>query len=218
MNIGILGTGMVGHAIGTKLVQLGHDVKMGSRTANSEKADAFVRINEGRGTTGTFAEAAEFGEIIFNCTSGAASLHALKMAGKENLHGKILVDVANPLDFSKGRPPILIPEYCNTTSLGEEIQKAYPDTRVVKTFNTMNCNLMVKPDLVPGSHDIFICGDDAVAKAKIKDEILHAIGWHSPIDLGGITAARSMEMMLPVWINLMGLYQSPNFNFKIVKV
>jgi 8-hydroxy-5-deazaflavin:NADPH oxidoreductase len=217
MDIGILGTGMVGYTIGTKLVQLGHNIKMGSRTGENEKTEAFVRTNEGRGTAGTFEDAAAFGEIVFNCTSGGASLHALKMAGEHNLNGKILVDVANPLDFSKGRPPILIPEYCNTTSLGEEIQKKYPLVKVVKTFNTMNCNLMVKPDLVPGEHDIFICGDDSVAKAKIIKDILHPIGWHGPIDLGGITAARSMEMILPLWINITGLYQTPNFNFKIVR-
>jgi predicted dinucleotide-binding enzyme len=128
----------------------------------------------------------------------------------------VLVDVANPLDFSKGMPPILTPSLCNTNSLGEEIQKAFPDTHVVKALNTMNCNLMVNPKLVSGSHDVIICGNEISAKAKVAN-ILQEFGWADVIDLGDITSARATEMLLPIWVRLMMKYQSPNFNFKIVK-
>lgn len=216
MKIAVLGTGMVGSTIGSKLIQLGHEVKMGSRTADNEKAGAWVKSAGAGASQGTFAGAAAFGEMIFNCTSGGASLEALKMAGTKNLEGKVLIDVANPLDFSKGMPPTLIPSLCNTTSLGEEIQKNFPGTKVVKTLNTMNCKLMVDAGAVPGEHDVFICGNDAEAKKKVNT-VLNSFGWKSPIDLGDITAARGTEMMLPVWLRLYGVNKSPNFNFRIVK-
>src|SRR2546423_638173 len=126
MKIAILGTGIVGNTIGSKLIELGHDVKMGSRTANNEKAAEWVKKAGGKASQGTFADAAAHGEIIFNCTSGGVSLDALKMAGANNMKGKIIVDVSNPLDFSKGMPPTLHPHLSNTTSVGEEIQKAFP--------------------------------------------------------------------------------------------
>jgi predicted dinucleotide-binding enzyme len=215
MKIGILGTGMVGNAIGTKLVKLGHDVKMGSRTSDNMKGAEWVKANGAKATQGTFADAASFGEIIFNCTHGMASLEVLKLAGSANLKGKILVDIANPLDFSKGMPPSL--SVCNTDSLGEQIQRAFPNTKVVKTLNTVNCNLMVNPSLVKGDHDIFVSGNDGDAKTKVVDILKNWFGWKSVIDLGDITSARATEMVLPIWVRLMGLYQSPNFNFRIVR-
>jgi len=136
MNIGVLGTGIVGTTISTKLVQLGNAVKMGSRNASNEKAAAWVKANGASASQGTFADATAFGEIIFNCTKGEASLEILKLAGKENLRGKVLIDIANPLDFSKGMPPSLT--VCNTDSLGEQTQRAFPDVHVVKTLNTVN--------------------------------------------------------------------------------
>jgi predicted dinucleotide-binding enzyme len=216
MKVGIIGTGVVGSAIGTRMVQVGHEVMMGSRTANNEKAATWAKNNGSKAHQGTFADAAAFGEIVFNCTKGEISLEALKLAGEKNLKGKVLVDIANPLDFSKGMPPILTPSLCNTNSLGEEIQKAFPDTYVVKALNTMNCNLMVNPKLVAGSHDVIICGNEITAKAKVAN-ILQEFGWADVIDLGDITSARATEMLLPIWIRLMMKYQSPNFNFKIVK-
>ncbi|MGP8216697.1 MAG: NADPH-dependent F420 reductase [Bacteroidia bacterium] len=217
MKIGIIGTGAVGSTIGTKLAQSGHDVKMGSRTANNEKASAWVKAAGAHASQGTFADAAAFGEIIFNCTKGEVSLDALKLAGEKNLNGKILVDVANPLDFSKGMPPFLTPALCNTNSLGEEIQRTFPGAKVVKALNTMNCVLMVNPKLVPGSHDLFICGNDAGAKAKVTEILQKDFGWPEVLDMGDITSARATEMLLPIWIRLMMKFQSPNFNFKIVK-
>jgi len=214
MRIGILGTGDVGCRLGTKLVSLGNDVRMGSRAAPNPKAAAWAMANGPKASAGTFADAAKFGEVVFNCTAGSVSLEALKLAGADNLGGKVLVDVANPLDFSKGMPPTLT--VCNTDSLGEQIQRAFPDAKVVKALNTIGNEVMVKPRLVPGEHDTFLCGNDPQAKAKVV-EILRAFGWKSPIDLGDMTAARGLEMMLPVWVRLMGAIQTRNFNFKIAR-
>jgi predicted dinucleotide-binding enzyme len=215
MRIGILGTGMVGQAIGSKLIQLGHEVKMGSRMADNEKATQWVKANGVRASQGTFADAAAFGEILFNCTAGMASLNALRMAGPANLKDKILIDIANPLDFSKGMPPTLA--ICNTDSLGEQIQRAFPGVKVVKTLNTMNCNIMVNPSLVPGEHDVFICGNDAKAKTIVTQILKDWFGWKSVIDLGDITNARGTEMLLPIWMRLWGVFGHVNFNFRIVK-
>ena len=213
-NIAILGSGMVGDAIGSKLISLGHRVLMGSRTANNEKIVAWKARNGSLALNGTFADAAAFGEIIFNCTQGQASLEALQLAGRENLQGKILVDVANPLDFSKGMPPSLT--VCNTDSLGEVIQRQFTDVKVVKTLNTMNCQLMVNPGLLADPGNVFICGNDAGAKAEVE-LILRSFGWKQIIDLGDISAARGTEQLLPVWIRLMGTLGTPMFNFSIVR-
>jgi len=213
MKIGMLGTGDVGRALGSKLVLVGNEVKMGSRAPSNQKAMDWAQSAGSKASSGTFAEAAKFGEVVFNCTSGAVSLDALKMAGSQNVSGKVLVDVANPLDFSKGMPPTLT--VCNTDSLGEQIQRAFPSARVVKAFNTVSNSVMVNPGVVPDS-DIFLCGNDAAAKAKVV-EIMKSFGWKKPVDLGDITAARGMEMILPLWVRLFGMFQTPNFNYKIVR-
>jgi len=194
------------------LVALGHDVKMGSRTAKNAKAAEWTKANGPRASAGTFADAAKFGEVVFNCTAGSVSLEALKQAGGKNLGGKVLVDVANPLDFSKGMPPTLT--VCNTDSLAEQIQRAFPDAKVVKALNTMGNEVMLNPGLVPGEHDTFVCGNDPQAKAQVV-EIIRAIGWKNPIDLGDITAARGLEMMLPIFVRLVGTLHTRIFNFKI---
>lgn len=212
-NIAILGTGMVGDSIGSKLVSLGHKVMMGSRTPTNEKATAWAIKNGNLASNGTFADAAAFGEIIFNCTQGQVSLEALQLAGRENLQGKILVDVANPLDFSKGMPPSLT--VCNTDSLAEIIQRQFTDIKVVKALNTMNCQLMVNPGLLNDSGNLFICGNDAKAKAEV-DSLLRTFGWEKIIDLGDISAARGTEQILPIWVRLMGTMGTPMFNFSIV--
>jgi 8-hydroxy-5-deazaflavin:NADPH oxidoreductase len=216
MNIGILGTGMVGEALGTKLVSLGHKVKMGSRSASNEKAAAWVNKNGANASQGTFADAAKFGEMVINCTKGEVALEALKSAGEENLNGKVLIDVSNPLDFSKGMPPTLT--VCNTDSVGEQIQKNFPAAKVVKSFNTMNCFIMVNPRLLSGSHTIFLCGNDAGAKTSVRD-LLKSFAWQEEeiLDLGDITASRGTEMVLPLWLRIMGTLKSGSFNFNIVK-
>lgn len=214
MKIAILGTGMVGVALGTKLAALGHKVIMGSRTADNPKAVEWAAANGENASCGTFFSAAAFGEVLFNCTSGQASLEALQLAGRENLSGKVLIDVANPLDFSNGMPPTL--SVCNTDSLGEVLQRQFPDLKVVKTLNTMNCQLMVNPSLLESAGSIFMSGNDATAKATVKG-ILEEFGWVDIIDLGDITTARGTEQLLPIWIRLMGALGTPMFNFSIVK-
>jgi predicted dinucleotide-binding enzyme len=127
----------------------------------------------------------------------------------------VLIDIANPLDFSKGMPPTL--SVCNTDSLGEQIQRAFPQVKVVKTLNTMNANLMVNPALLSGDHDVFVSGNDPAAKAQVTNFLKQQFGWKSVIDLGDITTARGVEMTLPIWLNLFGVLQTPLFNFKIVR-
>jgi predicted dinucleotide-binding enzyme len=214
MKIGILGTGVVGQTLGTKLVQLGHEVRMGSRKAGGDKAKAWAQQAGAHASEGTFADAASHGEIVFNCTSGMVSLDALKAAGENNLVDKVLVDVANPLDFSKGMPPSLT--VSNTNSLGEQIQRALPRTKVVKALNTMNTHVMVDPGKVPGQHSVFICGNDAGAKGRVV-AILQSFGWKDIIDLGDITGARGQEMILPIWLRLFMTLNTPNLNFHIAR-
>ncbi len=215
--IGILGTGAVGETVGYKLIELGHQVMMGSRTATNEKALEFVsKHGSDKAFAGTFTDAAVFGEIIFNCTKGLYSLEALEMVGKNNLKDKILVDVSNPLDFSKGMPPSLT--FANTNSLGEEIQKTYPESRVVKALNTMWCGIMVNPGMINGGdHNTFLSGNDVSAKNEVKG-ILKSFGWaeNNIIDLGDITTSRGTEMYLALWVRVLGATNSGAFNIKIV--
>ncbi len=216
MKIAVLGTGMVGNTIGGKLVALGHEVKMGSRTAGNEKAVEWAQ-KAGKGASeGTFADAAAFGELVFNCSNGAASLDVLRAAGKDNLKDKILIDIANPLDFSKGFPPSLL--VSNTDSLGEQVQREFPDVKVVKTLNTVNCFLMVDASKVNGGdHDMFVCGNDAGAKGRVIEILKGWFGWKHVTDLGDITNARGTEMYLPLWVRLYGALKSADFNIKIVR-
>ncbi|AKJ04048.1 hypothetical protein ATI61_101856 [Archangium gephyra] len=215
MKIAVLGTGMVGETIGGKLVALGHEVKMGSRSANNEKAAAWVKKVGAKASQGTFADATAFGELIFNCTSGSGSLEALNAAGKENLKGKLLLDISNPLDFSKGMPPTLF--VSNTDSLGEQIQRAFPELKVVKTLNTISANVMVDPARIPGEHAVFVSGNDADAKAQVKRLLTEWFGWKQIIDLGDITTSRGTESYLPLWLRLWGALGTPDFNIQIVK-
>lgn len=215
MKIGVLGTGMVGETIATKLVQLGHTVRMGSRTAGNGKATAWAVAAGSNGSAGTFADAASFGEVLFVCTKGDGTIDALRAAGAPSLAGKVVIDISNPLDFSKGMPPSLF--ISNTDSLGETIQRAFPEARVVKTLNTVNCRVMVEPSLIPGDHDMFLCGNDAEAKATVRTILSDWFGWRHVIDLGDITNARATEQLLPIWVRLWGVLQTPNFNLHVVR-
>src|SRR5436309_2551845 len=154
-------------------------------------------------------------EMNFNFTYDMATLDALKLAGEENMKGKILIDVANPLEFSKGMPPTL--SVSNTDSLGEQIQRAFPDVKVVKSLNTMNCKLMVNPSLVRGDHDVFVSGNDQTAKSRVTEILKNWFGWKSVVDLGDIGSARGAEQLLPLWVRLVGALGTANFNLKIVK-
>ena len=212
---GVLGTGMVGRTIASKLVELGHEVQMGSREAGGEKAAEWAADAGENASEGSFADAASFGETVVNATAGVASLAALEQAGAENLAGKVLIDVSNPLDFSQGMPPTLT--FVNDTSLGEEIQTALPDARVVKALNTVNAAVMVSPGDLAEPTDIFVAGNDEAAKGEVAD-LLVEFGWERDRvrDLGEISAARGMEMYLPLWLRLMGALESPQFNVRVV--
>ena len=216
MNVGVLGTGVVGNTIASRLVGLGHEVKMGSRAAGNENAREWAEEAGPKASEGAFADAASFGEFVFNCTAGEHSITALEQAGAANLAGKVLVDVANVLDFSGGRPPAV--GVGTNDSLGEQIQRAFPDARVVKALNTMNCDVMVDPAKVPGEHDVFICGEDSDAKAQVA-EVLREFGWPAEhiVDLGGITAARGTESYVALWLNLWGVVGTGQFNIALVR-
>ncbi len=225
MNITILGTGMVGQILAGKLEELGHQITMGTRDPEKTKA----RTDTNPITGQTFGEwhaqhprvelkpypiCADRAELLLNATSGGGALPALQAVGKDKLAGKILIDVANPLDFSQGMPPTLT--ICNTDSLGEQIQRTYPEAKVVKTFNTMNAMVMVNPAMVPGDHHVFLSGNDSDAKQEVN-QLLQSIGWpdRDILDLGDITTARGTEMLMPIWMRLWGAYGDAAFNFHI---
>jgi 8-hydroxy-5-deazaflavin:NADPH oxidoreductase len=211
MKIGVLGTGAAGNAIGGKLVELGHDVMMGARSADNPKALAFAEHTGG--SAGAFRDAAAHGELVFSCLRGDVSLDVLTAVSPE-LEGKVLVDVANPLDFSQGAPPNLA--IANTDSLGEMLQRGLPNTFVVKTLNTVNNAVMINPGLIRGPHAVFVSGNDAKAKGKVKD-ILRSFGWQQIIDLGDISSARGPEQYLPLWLRLWKQLGTAEFNIAVVK-
>lgn len=226
MKVAALGTGMVGQAIAGKLAELGHEVVVGTRDPEETMArtepdylgnppfPAWKEAHPGVALS-TPAEAAAKAELVVNATNGAGSIAMLEAAGEENLTGKLLVDVANPLDVSQGLPPSLF--VCNTDSLGEQIQRRFPQARVVKALNTMNCQVMVDPSRVPGEHDAFLCGEDATAKQQVG-ELLQSFGWPAERirDLGGISSARGMEMYIALWVRLWGTLGTGDFNIAVV--
>jgi predicted dinucleotide-binding enzyme len=213
MKIGVLGTGNVGQTLGSRLVQLGHDVMMGSRDAANPKAISWAKDEGHHASFGTFANAAAFGEIIMNCTFGSASLDALRQAGAENLKDKVLIDTANPLDYSTETWSLTV---CNTDSLGEQIQRAFPAARVVKSLNTINANVMVDPGKLSERTDVFVSGNDTEAKAVVIAILRDWFGWKTVIDLGGIETARSVEMYVLLWQHLRNWSSSHRFNIKVV--
>ena len=227
MKIGILGTGMVGRALAAKLVEMGHEVLMGTRdvakTMTRNEKDVYGNPpfpewhrHHSKVTLDTLSNAASHGEVVINATNGAGSLEALRHAGNKNLEGKTLIDISNPLDFSKGMPPSLF--VSNTDSLGEQIQREFPGVKVVKTLNCVTAHVMVGPrQLANGDHTMFVSGNDAEAKKRVIGYLKSWFGWEDVIDLGDITAARGIEMTLPLWVRLFGSLQTPMFGFKIVR-
>ena len=213
MNYAVLGTGAVGQTIASKLIHMGHEVMMGSRDEANPKAVIWAKDMGRNATFGTFANAAEFGEVIINCTLGSASLDAMYLAGADNLKGKILIDTANPLDYSDDKHWKLT--VCNVDSLGEQLQRAFPKTFVVKTLNTMNCNIMVDPDKLVERTDVFVSGNSADAKATVS-KLLKEFGWKHIIDLGDITTSRAVEMYAVMWRALRLAESSHRFNIKVV--
>ena len=211
MKIGVLGTGSAGQTVAAKFVAMGHDVMMGARSADNEKVLGFVQRTGGK--AGTFADAAAFGQMVFNCTRGDTSLATLSPLGTE-LSRKVLVDAANPLDFSNGFPPHL--SVVNTDSLAEQIQRALPETFVVKSLNTVNAAVMIEPSRVPGHHSVFVSGNDKHAKGQVMD-FLRTLGWQSIVDLGDITSARAAEQLLPLWVRLYSVLGTADFNIAVMK-
>ena len=215
MNIGVLGTGVVGRTLAGRLVELGHAVCLGSRSADNEAGQEWLAtVGTARGASvGTFADAAAHGALLINATSGGASIAALRLAGERNLHGKVLLDVANPLDFSTGTLQLTV---VNTDSLAEQIQRTFPDLLVVKTLNVVNADVMVHPDRLPEETTMFVAGNDPEAKATAAD-LLRSFGWRAILDLGGIEAARGMEMYLPLWVSLMSAQATSLFHLRVVR-
>lgn len=225
MQVGVLGTGMVGRALSGKVAALGHETWVGTRDVPA----CFAQTEPARDGSGTFAqwhernsgvqvvpfaEAAANAEVVLNATPGAVALDVLTMAGAANLEGKVLLDVSNPLDFSHGMPPSLF--VCNTESLAERIQDAFPAARVVKSLNTVNAHVMVDPvSVAGGEHTMFVAGNDDEAKAVVTEILRGWFGWKHVIDLGDLTGARAMEMYLPLWLRIMQAQRTPAFNIAV---
>jgi predicted dinucleotide-binding enzyme len=217
MRVGVLGTGMVGNVLGTRLVEVGHHVVMGSRTAGNEKAVAWAAAQPaGQAGEGSFADAAAHGELLINATSGLVSVDALTAAGADNLAGKTLIDVSNALDHSAGFPPIV--GVGLDDSVGERIQRTFPDVKVVKALNTMNCQVMADPGRLGGEHDVFLAGEDAGAKEEVS-ALLESFGWPRAAirDLGGISAARGPELYVALWLQLMVASGDADFNIHVAR-
>lgn len=214
MNIAVMGTGEVGRTIASKLVELGHHVRLGSRTVDNAKGAAWAEEAGERASTGTYADAAAFGELVVNATLGVASVEALQSAGEDRLAGKVIVDVSNPLDFSGGFPPKL--SVSNDDSLGEQIQRTFPRSKVVKTLNTMWNGLMVDPRKIESSHVVFLCGNDDGAKGQVRS-LLESFGWRADemLDLGDITNARGTEAYLLLWTRIYAATDNGAFNLQI---
>jgi 8-hydroxy-5-deazaflavin:NADPH oxidoreductase len=200
MRIGVLGTGPVGQAIGTRLIEVGHEVTMGARDAANPKAAAWADEHGGR--AGSFADAVTGAELVVNATAATGSLPAFGAAGgNAALAGTVLLDVSNPIDWSTGELRLTVPD---NDSIGERLQRALPDAMVVKSLNTVNASVMVHPELVPGHHTMFVSGDHATAKETVVG-LLRSFGWPADdiVDLGGITAARGQEHYIVLWVALM---------------
>ena len=218
MRIAVLGTGVVGRTLTAGLHDLGHDVVLGTRDPASTLArddEALSRWRAEHDAVGllTFADAASGSDLVVNATSGAATLDALDQAG-EALDGRVLLDVSNPLDFSRGFPPTLF--VADTDSLAEQAQAAHPRARVVKALNTMTADLMVRPGLLPEGTTVFVSGDDPDAK-EVVTGLLHSLGHTDVLDLGGLATARGTEMYLALWVRTMGALGTPRFNIRVVR-
>jgi predicted dinucleotide-binding enzyme len=212
MRIGVLGSGMVAQGLSARLAGLGHNVVIGTR--DSDKLRGWQSSNP-KVLIGSFVETAAHGEMVVNATNGSASLNALTMAGEENLADKILLDVSNPLDFTNGFPPSLT--VFGTDSLAEQIQRAFPSTRVVKTLNTVTARVMTHPlEVANGDHHVFVSANDADAKAQVTD-LLRSFGWIHIFDLGDLSTARGTEAYLLLWVRLYGTMNTGMINVKVMK-
>ncbi|MFY9913069.1 MAG: NAD(P)-binding domain-containing protein [Nocardioidaceae bacterium] len=211
--IAVLGTGNVGQTLSRRLAGLGYDVMVGARSRDSESLAPFAAIEGVH--TGSFADAAAFGDLVINATNGQRSLDALDLAGADNLAGKPLLDVSNDLEPVEGGFPK--PVATSDNSLGQRIQSAFPDAHVVKSLNTMTNSVMVEPASVPGDHVVFLSGDRAEAKEAIV-ALLSDFGWRPEqvFDLGGIDTAPAVEMVMALWLRVLAARgMNPRFNWAI---
>ncbi|MEU5535931.1 NAD(P)-binding domain-containing protein [Streptomyces sp. NPDC020362] len=213
MRYAVLGTGEVGRTLGGRLVELGYDVTLGSRTKDNPIGQEWATAVGGRAHAGAFADAAAAADVVLNAVGGRVALDALRAAGAEHLAGKVVVDVCNPLAFEDGQVRL---DPVESDSVAEQIQRMFPDARVVKAMNTVNCQVMVDPGRVPGEHNLFVCGNDAGAKGQVT-ELLGEFGWPAErvLDLGGIRSARAMEMLLPLWFCLFQKFGHADFNVEV---
>lgn len=227
MKIAVIGTGMVGRAIAHRLNGLGHDAVIGTRDPVATMARTepdmkgtppFAQWHAEHPQTRlvTMAQAGIHGELIVNATSGTDSIDALVLVGKENLAGKPLLDISLPLDLSEGWPPKL--SIVNNDSLGEEIQRTFPEARVVKSLNTVQFEVMIDPNVIPGSHNIFLSGNDKGAKSAVAG-VLKEFGWREDVivDLGDITTARAVEMYSRLLFTIADHYGDYHSNIAIVR-
>jgi hypothetical protein len=214
MKVGILGSGVVGQALGRGFAGRGHDVKIGSRTPDSDKLKEWSKNAGPKASTGTLAEAAAFGEILVIATMGTATEHVIDLASPRNFSGKLVVDATNPLDFSQGMPPGLFVGL--TDSLGERIQRKLPDAKIVKCFNTVSNVQMVDPKFPGEPPEMLICGNDAEAKKRVT-EILKLLGWPAALDVGGIEGARWLEALVPLWVRAGATLNTWMHAFKVVR-
>jgi len=213
MKVGILGSGDVGQALGRGFASRGHDVKIGSRNPKSEALVAWQKQAKGRASTGTPEEATKHGEFIVFATMGAAAEEVVRHAGPKNFAGKVVIDVMNPLDFSKGPAVGLFVGV--TDSLGERVQRLLPDAKVVKAFNTVSNTQMVDPKFAGGAPEMLICGNDVAAKKRVAG-ILKEFGWPGAIDVGPIEEARWLEAMVPLWVSVGSKIGRWDHAFKVV--
>ncbi|MEM9342065.1 MAG: NAD(P)-binding domain-containing protein [Pseudomonadota bacterium] len=216
MKYAVLGTGIVGHTLATKLASLGHEVRMGARADGNEKAVAWADANGEHAGQGAFSDVAAWADRVIFAVNGANIVEVADAVTDAAVAGKTVIDVTNPLDGSKGMPPTLVPELSNTNSAGEALQARLPSARVVKTLNTMNHQIMVDPSRVQGEHDVFLCGDDDDAKKDVV-AMLAEFGWTDPVDLGPLAAARGMEGLMPFWLRMWGAVGNADFNYRIVR-
>ncbi len=214
MKIGILGSGDVAQALGRGFAKHGHEVMIGSREPKSEKLVKWKKAAGAKASTGGGAEAAKFGEVVVLATLGVGTLAAVENAGPKNFDGKIVLDVTNPLDFSKGMPPGLF--VGTTDSLSEQVQKVLPKAKVVKCFNTISNVQMIDPKYKGDKPRMLIAGDDAKAKKEVT-KMLQGLGWAGAIDCGGIEGARWLEALVPLWVRAVTAEGSLDIIFQPVK-
>lgn len=212
MKIGIIGSGMVGQQLGLGFIKLGHSVMIGTR--DQSKLSDWKKEAGNSAKTGSFDEAAKYGEIIVLATFWAGTENAISLAGKDNFKNKIVIDVTNPLDFSKGTPPRMDASYGN--SGGERVQKWLPESKVVKAFNIINAYVMHSPKREEGDPDLLIAGNDDEAKKEVTD-IAKKWGWKSIIDMGDISNAYWLEALTMIWVNYAFKTNQWSHAFKLLK-